>query len=243
MSDDAHKPDTLKEGNSLGTHGRDFRTVTLQTNRVRLHPPCKLSRKTLGCLIPNVPHRFLGAGLPACDAPRSQQPCQPALHPVPRLAALRLVPRRSKRLRPRQVDLNPHVVGSYLGKGLTNSKLLKPLSTLARIRRTREAGGRVVAVGTTVVRALPYLALGVISSEFWADHAGAGNPVDFARARFNGVTLAAGVDVAVNQSMFVRGEIQAVRYRNGVLPFYAGTDPHTLSARDVRLSVGVGWRF
>lgn len=109
-----------------------------------------------------------------------------------------------------------------------------------RMRNSIELRGR---VGVATGRALPYLALGVISSQFWADHAGGGVPVDFASARFTGVTLAAGVDVAVTQSMFVRGEIQAVRYRNRALPFYAGTDPHTLSARDLRVSLGVGWRF
>jgi len=118
----------------------------------------------------------------------------------------------------------------------TDGAFMRPFE----LRNSIELRGR---VGYAMGRALPYLALGVVSSEFWADHAGANNPADFASARFTGVTLAAGVDVMVSNSMFVRGEIQAVQYNDDTLPFYAGTDPHTIDARDTRVSIGVGWRF
>lgn len=97
-------------------------------------------------------------------------------------------------------------------------------------------------VGYAMGKFLPYVALGLTTTDVDADHEGLGDPYDVASDRAWGKSLAIGADYAMTDKAFVRVEVQRTRYGDDRLDFYNG-DVHTYKMSSTSIMVGVGIRF
>jgi outer membrane immunogenic protein len=89
---------------------------------------------------------------------------------------------------------------------------------------------------------LPYFAIGSTGTRIKADRNAAGAPVDRAENIARGVSLALGVDWALNERSFARVEVETTNYSDGTLLF-DGNTAHDYSLAATRVSVGYAYRF
>ena len=97
-------------------------------------------------------------------------------------------------------------------------------------------------VGYATGKTLPYLAIGAASTRWNADHEGLGNPADFGHATARGISVALGVDVAMQANSFLRIEVETTRYNDSDILFHE-VDPHGYGLNNTRISVGYAIRF
>lgn len=89
---------------------------------------------------------------------------------------------------------------------------------------------------------LPYLAIGATRTKVEADHEGNGLATDMADDTASGTSIALGMDWAMNETSFVRFEVEKTNYSDDTLNFYGG-DLHDYSLDGTRISVGYAFRF
>jgi outer membrane immunogenic protein len=98
-------------------------------------------------------------------------------------------------------------------------------------------------LGVPVGSWMPYVTGGLALSKFTADHEGFGNPGDIASKTFTGYTVGAGVEKMLSGGLFGRADYAFSDYGRHDMPFYGGTDPHSIkiSTHAFRLGIGMKW--
>ena len=130
-------------------------------------------------------------------------------------------------------DVMVGIEGSYSSGGIDgdDAAFMDPVE----IENTAQLRAR---LGYAIDRILPYVAVGVISSDVFSNHSGFGA----ATQTYTGFSYGIGVDYALRDNIFVRAEIEHLNYDRDDFDF-SGGDLHDFDMDGTRLSIGVAYRF